>query len=176
MDVLERAKDERRQRRAEDQYLAAVWSSASNECMEILGFDCKERKSVQRDLMMLGQDHVHIAEVPAPARVKDIGSRFGLTPGLAFDIRSCWDLTRLEKRRKLWDYLEQERPMLIVGSWQCKALDRLQSLTRESPHYESTLKEGLTHLKFLMDICIVGKRVMVATSCTTSYGQARHGS
>ena len=43
--------------------------------------------------------------------------RYGLTPGLALDLRTGWDLNDPAQRAKMWSHLQQERPILIVGSW-----------------------------------------------------------
>ena len=41
--------------------------------------------------------------------------RLGLTPGLALDLRTGWDLNDLAQRAKMWLHLQQERPILLVG-------------------------------------------------------------
>ena len=47
---------------------------------------------------------------------------------MAFDIRSSWNLDDPRKLKHLWEYLWTERPMLIVGSPECKAFSSLQNL------------------------------------------------
>ena len=42
--------------------------------------------------------------------------RFGHA-GLAFDLRTGWDLNDPAQRAKLWSHLQHERPILMVGSW-----------------------------------------------------------
>ena len=71
---------------------------------------------------------------------------------MAFDLRCGWDLNRSDHRACVWRYLEQERPLLIVGSPERRAFSALQSLTSGSPNYRATLREGLNRLRFMMDI------------------------
>ena len=46
-----------------------------------------------------------------------LSTDFGLTPGLAFDLRTGCDLNDPAQRSKMWSHLQHERPVLIVGSW-----------------------------------------------------------
>ena len=57
--------------------------------------------------------------------------RFGLTLGLAFDLRNGWDLN--DQRAKMWSHLQHESPILIFGSW--------------SGH-----SAGMSHMRWMMDI------------------------
>ena len=151
--IVQRAEEERLHRRSSDRDVAAILSLSNGRCLEELGFGCAERRQVQADLMKLGQHDVHVAEVFSPPRVTAMASRFGLTPGLAFDLRTGWDLDQLDQRQKLWKYLKEERPMLIVGSPECKAFCKLQSLNdKTSPQYRRTLRQGLAHMKVMMEI------------------------
>ena len=60
---------------------------------------------------------VHVAEVfSSPGNARFV-HRFGLTPGLAFDLRTRWDLDDPAQRAKLCSHLQHQRPILIVGSW-----------------------------------------------------------
>ena len=61
--------------------------------------------------------------------------RSGLTPGLAFDLRTGWDVNDLAQRAKLWSHLQHERQILIVGSW--------------SGHSAGTL-----HMRWMMDTTV----------------------
>ena len=74
-----------------------------------------------RTLMALGGgtpelSTTHVAEVFPPPRVTKMARRCGLSPGIAVDLRTGWDLNDPQDVKKLWAYLEQERPLLIVGS------------------------------------------------------------
>ena len=58
---------------------------------------------------------------------------FGLTPGLAFDLRTGWDLNDPAQHAKMWSHLQHESPMLMIGSW--------------SGHSART-----SHMRWMMDI------------------------
>ena len=62
--------------------------------LERVGFVCAERRAVRRDLEKLGQNlnDVHMAENFSPPRATAESHRFGLTPGMVFDIRIGWNL------------------------------------------------------------------------------------
>ena len=78
----------------------------------------RKRETVKKELIELGvHPSVHVAEVfssPVNARLVH---RFGLTLGLAFDLRTGWDLNDPAQRAKMWSHLQYERRILIVGSW-----------------------------------------------------------
>ena len=78
--------------------------------------------------------------------------RFGLSPGIAVDLRTGWDLDDPEDIKKLWGYLVQERPLLVVGSPECKAFGNLWNLNPKSEKYHDILRTGIRHMKLMMDI------------------------
>ena len=67
---------------------------------------------------------VHEAEVFSSPGTARLVHRFGLTPGLAFDLRTGWDLN---------DPAQHERPILIVASWSGHSV-------------------GTSHMRWMMDI------------------------
>ena len=79
----------------------------------------REGKSGEKkDLIQLGvHPSVHAAEMFSSPETARFVHRFGLTPGLAFDLRTGWDLNDPAQRAKMWSHLQHERPILIVGSW-----------------------------------------------------------
>ena len=84
--------------------------------------------------MQLGvHPSVHVAGVfSSPENVRFFCfHRFGHA-GLAFDLRTGWDLNDPAQRAKLWSHLQHERPILIVGSW--------------SGH-----SAGTSHMRWMMD-------------------------
>ena len=115
--------------------------------LERIGFECVERRAVRRDLEKLGQNlnDVHMAEIFSPPRATAESHRFGLTPGMVFDIRTGWNLDDSRKLKQLWEYLRTERPMLIIGSSECKAISNPQSLNRDSPNFQRALEAGIRH-------------------------------
>ena len=95
---------------------------------------------------------VDMAEVFCPGRLAEHAHLFGLTPGLAADLRTGWDLSAQEGQRECWKHLEREDPYFILGSPMCKAFSVVQSLSKGSENYQVTLKHGLNHLRFCMDV------------------------
>ena len=43
--------------------------------------------------------------------------RLRLTPGLALDLRTGWDVSDPAHRAKMWSHLQRETPILILGRW-----------------------------------------------------------
>ena len=84
----------------------------------IFSNDHRKRETVKKELIQLGvHPSVHVAEVfSSPGNARFV-HRFGLTPGLAFDLRTGCDLNDPAQRAKLWSHLQHERPILNVGSW-----------------------------------------------------------
>ena len=88
---------------------------------------------MKKELIQLGvHPSVHVAEVFSSPGTARLVHRFGLNPGLAFDLRTGWDLNDPARRAKMWSHLQLERPILIVGSW--------------SGH-----SAGMSHLRWMMD-------------------------
>ena len=79
--------------------------------------DHRERETVKKELIQLGVQSVHVAEVFSSPGNARLVHRFGLTLGLAFDLRTGWDLNDPAQRANMWSHLQHERPILIVGNW-----------------------------------------------------------
>ena len=100
----------------------------------IFSDDHRKRETVKQQLIQPGvHPSVHVAEVFSSPRTARLVHRFGVTPGLAFDLRTGGDLNDPAKRAKMWSHLQHERPILIVGSW--------------SGH-----SAGMSHIRWMMDI------------------------
>ena len=56
---------------------------------------------------------VDVAEVFCPGRLAEQAHLFGLTPGLAADLRTGWDLSTPEGQRECWKHLEREDPYVL---------------------------------------------------------------
>ena len=77
-----------------------------------------KRETVKKELIQLGvHPSVDVAEVFSSPGKACFVHRFGLTPGLACDLRMGWDLNDPAQRANMWSHLQHERPILIVGSW-----------------------------------------------------------
>ena len=72
---------------------------------------------MKKDLLLLGaHPSVHVAEVFSSLGKTRFVHRLGRTPGLALDLRTEWDLNGPAQPSKMWSHLQQEVPILIVGS------------------------------------------------------------
>ena len=99
----------------------------------IVSNDHRKRETVKKELIQLGvHPSVHVAEVFSSSGNARLVHRFGITFGLAFDLRTGWDLNDPAQRAKMWSHLQHERSISIVGSW--------------SGHGASTL-----HMRWMMD-------------------------
>ena len=65
---------------------------------------------MKKELIQLGvHPSVHVAEVISIPGTARFVHGFGLTPGLAFDLRTGWDLNDPAQRAKIWSHLQHER-------------------------------------------------------------------
>ena len=62
---------------------------------------------------------VDVAEVSSPPRVTAEAVKMGLQAGEAMDIVTGWDFNDEGQRRRAVDYIEKEKPMLLIGSPMC---------------------------------------------------------
>ena len=109
---------DRLQRHSDCDFLMQVKQNADVYLDRIFSNDHRKRETVKKELIQSGvHPSVHVAEVFSSPRTARLVHRFGLTPGLAFDLRTRWDLNDPARPAKMWSHLQQERPILIVGSW-----------------------------------------------------------
>ena len=114
--VMESERD-RLQRYSDCDFLTQVKQNADVYLVNISN-DQSKRETVKKELIQLGvHPSVHVAEVFSSPRTARLVDRFGLTPGLAFDLRTRWDLNDPAQRAKIWSHLQHGRPILTVGSW-----------------------------------------------------------
>ena len=126
----------------------AGWLGDEERCLDKLGFDSGTRREALQLVKRLGAG-CHVSEVFCPPRFTAMAHRYGLTPGLAFDLRSGWDLDDPQAQKAVWEHLRTERPLLVVGSPECKAFSALHNLNPDSPKYRATLEAGRRHLEFV---------------------------
>ena len=109
---------DRHQRYSDCVFLMQVKQNADAYLDRIFSNDRRERETVKKELIQLGvHPSVHVAEAFSSPRTARLVHRFGLSLGLAFDLRTGWDLTDPAQRAKMWSHLKHEGPILIVGSW-----------------------------------------------------------
>ena len=92
----------------------------------------EERTEIRRWVMEIGRQ-VHVSLIFSPPRATGMARRFGLTPGMAFDLSVGWDLDREEDQKEVWRHLVEEQPYLIIGSPECKGFSTMQGLSAGKP-------------------------------------------
>ena len=75
------------------------------------------------------------------------------------DLRTGWDFNLESHRQAAFKYQDKYKPWVLIGSPKCSFASTLQRLSRDSPEWRKTLREGLTHLIF---VCQLYKRQILA--------------
>ena len=120
---------------------------------------CVDQRSPQRECRPISA-HLHqVASYAAsrrsrPATFKTARQtpiqQFDSAPG-SFDLSAtrCWGLDVQANAERLCESLRTERPVLSVGSPECKAF---MDLNRRDPKFFKTLEAALSHVMSLMEI------------------------
>ena len=93
-----------------------------------------------------------IAEVYSPPRVSEEGIRWGLKPGEAMDLTTGWDFRSRAQRDRAWQYLEEKKPKLLIGSPMCTLFSQLQNLSGWGPDKQERWVEAVGHMRFVIDL------------------------
>ena len=99
---------------------------------------------LRREAEALGADAVALAEAYSPASRQRAG--FGLSAGVAMDLRSGWDLGQRADQVKPEKRLNDEKPHLLILSPMCLALSQLQHTKPDE--LAELLEQGKRHLEF----------------------------
>ena len=92
---------------------------------------------------------VDVCEVFSPPRVGKEAVKFGMKPGDAMDLTTGWDFNIAEHRRSAEEYVDKERPLVLIGSPPCVAFSQLQTLIPDSDRKAEQLAEGTRHMEFM---------------------------
>ena len=95
---------------------------------------------------------VDVAEVYSPPRVTIQAKRYGLRAGEAMDLSTGWDFRRREERRRAEQYLDENKPKLLIGSPMCTMFSPLQRLTPWTQRKEDLWTEHRRRLKFVVSL------------------------
>ena len=68
------------------------------------------------------------------------------------DLTTGWDFNIPEHRHQAERYVNQEKPLVLIGSPPCVAFSQLQSLTPESENKARKLEEGIRHMEFMVKL------------------------
>ena len=83
---------------------------------------------------------VDVAEAYSPPRVTLEEKKFGLKPGEAWDLTNGWDFTIEDHRKKAEEYIDNEKPLVLIGSPPCTPFSQLQSLNPRAKNSERKWK------------------------------------
>jgi len=78
--------------------------------------------------------------------------KFGLQAGDAMDLTTGWDFTKEEDRAKAEKCLDDQKPLVLIGSPPCVAFSQLQSLIPDSQREAKQLAEGIKHMEFMAQL------------------------
>ena len=95
---------------------------ASN-AMDVVG-------EVDQRILAMAIRGVDITEVYSPERVAKTCSRFGLSPGSSMDLTNGYDFDTEADRSRAERIIDEEKPMLVIGSPPCTFFSVLQELNK----------------------------------------------
>ena len=137
--VMESERD-RLQRYSDCDFLMQVKQNADVYLDRIVSDRSQGERNVKKELIQLGvHPSVHVAEVFSSPRNARLVHRFGLTPELAFDLQTGWDLNDPAQRAK-WSHLQHERPILMGAGWELE-WTQCQDVTHEVDDGHIPLKQ-----------------------------------
>ena len=96
----------------------------------------------------LGADAVALAEAYSLARFQQRAGAFGLSAGVAMDLRLGWDLGREADQVNAQKPLSDEKPYLLIFCPMCLAFSQLQALNTKPERLAELLEQGRRHLEF----------------------------
>ena len=65
------------------------------------------------------------------------------------DLTTGWDFNIPEHRERAEEYVDKEKPLVLIGSPRCVAFSQLQTLIPGSPRKAHQLAEGIRHVEFV---------------------------
>ena len=110
----------------------------------------KERKAVEKSLAGVVST---VSEVFSPPRIAPEAERQGLKAGSSFDLITGWDLSQPKDRKRMWQSLKEEDPMLIVLSPPCGPFSVLQEWNLPRMSWEKAvclIQTGVENLELAM--------------------------
>ena len=127
---------------------------------ELTCLNCIEsHDDVIGDLCQLVQVHdpmatkASVAEFFCPGKFASRTGLLGLPDGIAFDLRTGWDLDKQADQKAAWKWVKQRKPYLIIGSPMCGPFSVLQAMNDiHSQAYNLQLRKALRHLRFCLEL------------------------
>ena len=113
------------------------------------GAAAERNPSGQSDDLATRLCNVDVSEVFSPPRVGKEALKFGLEVGDAMDLTTGWDFNKEEDRTKAEELIEQQKPLVLIGSPPCVAFSQLQTMIPDSDRKRRQLAEGIRHMEFM---------------------------
>ena len=109
----------------------------------------------------------HVSEVYSPPRVAKLAHKLNLSPGFSIDLREIdpydgkpWDLSLKEKRDRVRERVESEKPLLLIGCPPCTVFSSLfmSNISRMNmEEVRAKIKDAVIHLRF----CIMLYKIQI---------------
>ena len=68
------------------------------------------------------------------------------------DLTTGWDFNIPEHRQRAEEYVDREKPLVLIGSPPCVAFSQLQTLIPDSQRKAKQLVEGIQHMEFVVKL------------------------
>jgi hypothetical protein len=104
-----------------------------------------------------------VAEIYSPPRITKMAQSMGMSTAWALDLTETdpedgmpWDLSKPEKRRKAMKMLEQDQPLMLIGSPKCGPFSAWQNVNYEKIEDEESrakVRDGILHWRFTIQMC-----------------------
>ena len=93
-----------------------------------------------------------MVEVFSPPRITAMADKMGLLAGIAVDLRTGWDLNDPRHAQALWKYLIVAKPLLGIGTPECRGFSNMRRLNKHKPGYPAILAESKRHMQLMVEI------------------------
>ena len=130
----------------------------------IMGADMSEvlgpEKAKQISALVVKTLNKDIMEVYSPERVAAMCKDFGLRQGASLDLTNGFDFDTYADRKRAWEILEEDKPLLVIGSPPCTYFSMLYELNKHihggnadwMRRYDENLKKAKRHVAFCAKI------------------------
>lgn len=103
-----------------------------------------------------------VMEMYSPERVAKLCSDFGLRLGASLDLTNGFDFDTYDDRKRAWDIVEQDEPLLVIGSPPRTYVSALQELNKHLyggdarwiQKFDDNLRKAKRHVAFCCKIYV----------------------
>ena len=139
----------------EDIFMNAIMDKSLSESYS------SDRLKLANAIIMVGAlNKVDMAEIYCPERTTKLCKEYGLSPGVAMDLKNGYDSDCAADRNRVREMLDEDEPLLMVGSPPCTCFSMLQELNKHSHRddidwqiqFKLNVEKALRHVLFCIDI------------------------